>query len=144
MEYIPTGCVALEILALPLQKTSANLLGSEMLLAGIMDLLGRAERNGRINNLVFVGDEVNPFLVLGHGNGAVAEFADKAQSIVSFALQDTSVGVVCLLDFANDNGFELAAGALEVEIGLQGLLVRKENVSWLAETDWGGLLTWCK
>lgn len=96
-----------------------------MLLAGIVNLIGRAKRDGRINNLVLVGDEVNPFLVLGHGNGTVAQLADEAKRIFSFALQDAGVGVVRLLDFADDNGLKLAAGALEVEIGLQDPLVRK-------------------
>ena len=103
-QYVPAGCVALEVLALPFQKASTNLLDSQVVLAGIVDLLGRTERNAGIDNLVLVGDKVNPFLVLGHGNGAVAKLANEAKGIFSLALQDAGIGIVCLLNLADNNG----------------------------------------
>jgi hypothetical protein len=75
-----------------------------MVLARKVDLLGRTERNARINNLVLVGDKVNPFLVLGHGNRAVAKLSNKAKGIFSFTLQDAGVGIVGLLNLTDNNG----------------------------------------
>ncbi|PNY29181.1 hypothetical protein TCAP_00901 [Tolypocladium capitatum] len=110
--------MALEVLALALQQTGTDLLGSNVILAGIVDLLRRPHRNRRINNLVVVGHEMYPFLVLGHGDGAVAELLDDPVGVVGLALQDAGVGIVRLLNLANDNRLQLAAGALEVEVRL--------------------------
>ncbi|PNY29179.1 hypothetical protein TCAP_00901 [Tolypocladium capitatum] len=117
-QHIPASCVALEVLALALQQTGTDLLGSNVILAGIVDLLRRPHRNRRINNLVVVGHEMYPFLVLGHGDGAVAELLDDPVGVVGLALQDAGVGIVRLLNLANDNRLQLAAGALEVEVRL--------------------------
>lgn len=63
-------------------------------------------------------DEVNPLLILGHRDGAVAELFDHAVRAVGLALENSCVCVVCLLYLADDDRFELTARALEVQVGL--------------------------
>lgn len=89
-----------------------------MILAGIVDLIRRPHRNGGINNLFVVGDEVNPLLILGHGNGPFAELVHDSICIVCFALEDTRICVVRFLNFSNNDGFQLTTGAFEIEMGL--------------------------
>ena len=83
-----------------------------------MNLLWRSQRDAWVNKLIIVGYEVNPFLVLGHGDGPVTEFLNDAVSVIRLSLQNAGVGIIGLLDLTNDNGFELSARALEVEICL--------------------------
>lgn len=117
--YEPACCVALEIFALALQEPGANLLGGNVILTGIMNLLWGTDGDGGINNLIVVGHKVNPLLILGHGYGAIAELLDDVVGVVCLALEDSGVSIVGLLDLANHNGLELAARGLEVEIGLR-------------------------
>lgn len=121
-ENLPAGCVALEVLALALQQACTDFLSRQMVLTRVVDLLWSSERHGRVHDSVLVGDEVNPFLVLGHGNGTFAKVANNVEVVLSLALQDTSIGVVSLLDLANHDGLEFAARAFEVEICLRQLV----------------------
>jgi hypothetical protein len=118
---LPACRVTLEVLALALQESGSNFLCRKVVLAWIMNLLWGSQRDARVNELIIVGYEVNPFLVLGHGDGPVTELLNDAVSVIRLTLQNTGVGIVGLLDLTDDNGFELSARALEVEICLHML-----------------------
>lgn len=92
-----------------------------MLLTWVVDLLGGPERNCRVDELVVVRHKMNPFLIPGHSDRAITKLFQHVISMISLALQDSSVGVVCFLDFAHNNGFELTTRALEVQVGLAGV-----------------------
>ncbi len=101
---LPARGVALEVFALALQQTGTDLLSSHMVLAWIVNLLGCPHGNGRIDNLVVVRHKVYPLLVLGHRDGPVTQLLDDGICVVGFALEDASIGVVGLLNFADNNG----------------------------------------
>jgi hypothetical protein len=50
-----------------------------------------------------------PLLIFGHSNWSITEFSDHAVSIVCLALEDTSVGIVSLLNLAYNDGLKLTA-----------------------------------
>lgn len=127
---LPACRVALQVLALPFQQSGADLLGREMILAWIMDLLRGTQRNRGVYECLVVGYKVYPLLVLGHGDGPVAKLLDDAIGVVGLALEDASVGVVGLLDLAHDNRLKLAARALKVEVRLEQIRGGK---------DWAGI-----
>lgn len=135
---LPAGRVALEVLALALQQACADFLSRKMVLARVVNLLWSSERHGRVHDSVLVGDEVNPFLVLGHGDGTFAKVANNVEVVLSLALQDTSIGVVSLLDLANHNGLEFAARAFEVEICLRQLVTCGHRATTATEKSKGG------
>ena len=59
-------------------------------------------------------DKVYPFLVLGHGNGPVAELLNDAIGIVGLPLEDAGVRIVGLLDLADNDRLKLSSRAFEV------------------------------
>lgn len=69
-----------------------------------------------------MGDKMYPFLVLGHGDGAIAKLFNEAIVIVGLTLEDAGISVVCFLNFTDDNGLELTTRAFEVEMRLSTLL----------------------
>lgn len=75
--YLPPGCVTLEILGLAFQKTSPDFLASIVILAWIMDVLGRTDGNVGIHKLIVFLDKVDPLVILGHRNGSYTEFFDR-------------------------------------------------------------------
>lgn len=85
-----------------------------MILTRVVDAVRGTQGHRRVDEVLVMSDEVYPFLVLGHGNGSIPELLDDAVRVVSLAFEDAGVGVVSLLDFTDDNGFQLTAGALEV------------------------------
>ncbi|RBQ70685.1 hypothetical protein VDGD_21507 [Verticillium dahliae] len=117
-QYIPASCIALQVLALALQKACADLLAGEVILTGVVDLVGRPHRNLRVDKVVVLLDKVSPLGVLGHGNGADAELVDGVVRGVRLALENAGIGVVRLLDLADDDGLKLPAGRLQVEVRL--------------------------
>lgn len=80
-----------------------------MFLAGVVNLIRGPQGDIRINKLVIVGYEMHPLLVLGHGDWATTKLVDGIVRVVGLTLEDTSVRIVSLLDFPNNNGLELSA-----------------------------------
>lgn len=83
-----------------------------------MNLIGATHWNRGVNNLVFMGHEMNPLLVFGHGNGTFAKLVYYGICVVCFALENASISIIRLLDFSNDDGFELATRAFEIQVSL--------------------------
>lgn len=79
-----------------------------MFLAGVMNLIRGPQRNVGINELVIVGYEMHPLLVLGHGDWATTKLVDGIVRVLGLTLEDTSVRIVSLLNFSNNNGLELS------------------------------------
>jgi hypothetical protein len=84
----------------------------------IVDVVGRPDRDIRVNKLLVSRDKVCPFMVLGHGDGSGAEALDSTIRHIRFTLQDTSIGIVRLLNLARNDRLQLPAGRFEVEVGL--------------------------
>lgn len=89
-----------------------------MVLARVVNLVRRTQRHGGIDNLILVGDEVNPFLIFGHGNRTLAQFTDNIHGVFGLSLKNTGIGVVRFLNLADDNRLKLSSRALKVQVGL--------------------------
>lgn len=89
-----------------------------MVLARVVNLVGGTQRHSGIDDLILMSDEVDPFLVLGHSNGTFTELAHEVHCVLGLSLENASVGIVGLLDLADDNGLQLPARAFKVEVGL--------------------------
>lgn len=101
-----------------------------MVLARIMDLFRGSEGHGRVYHALFLRDEMIPFLILRHRDGTVAQVTNHVESILSFALENAGVGVVRLLNFANNNGLKFTTGTLKVQVGLAVNMVSILIVGW--------------
>lgn len=85
----------------------------------IIDVLRGAHRQRGVDELVVAAHKVRPLAVLGHADGARTQLVDGAVRGVGLALEDRGVGVVCLLDLAYDDGLQLAARRLKVQVCLE-------------------------
>ena len=115
---VPTRAVRLEVLALALEHASADFRSGWVISARVGDILNAAQRHVGCDEVRVAADESGPLLILGHGNGTAAQTLDSLVGIVAFTLEDTSKSVVSLLNFANNDRLELAAGGFEVEVSL--------------------------
>lgn len=88
------------------------------MLAQVFYVFDLAKRQPWVDKVGVTLDEAAPLKVLGHGDGTVAKLLDGIVRVITLALEDTGEGVVSLLDLTNNNGFELTARSLEIEIGL--------------------------
>jgi hypothetical protein len=119
---IPAWTVRLEILALALKHTSADLGCGWVVSARVGDVLNTTKRHVRRNEVRVGADKRRPFLVLGHGDWATAKGLNCLVRIVAFALEDSSKSVVSFLDLADNNRLELTARGFEIEVGLVKLV----------------------
>lgn len=89
-----------------------------MIPAGIRDILKAADRYPRVNELFAFCNEVVPFMVFGHRDGTSSELLYSIQGDVRLALQDTSIGIICLLYLANYDCLEFTTGIFQIQICL--------------------------
>lgn len=118
---IPSGCVALEIFALALKKSSPDLLAGIVVPPRILDLLRRPHWQLGVHELRVSLDKADPFIVLGHRDRPCSQLINSVVSRVGFSLEDASVGIVGLLDLAYNNRFQLPTGRFEVQICLRNV-----------------------
>ena len=95
-----------------------------MVFAGILDVFQSAQGHIGVDEVGIALHEPIPFVVPGHGDGPGAKPVNGREHLIGITLQDSSESIVSLLDLANDDGLELATRVLEVEIGLERLVVR--------------------
>jgi hypothetical protein len=131
----PSSRVALQVLGLALQQPCPDLLAGVMVTPRVVDELGRPYGELRIHKLVVAPDEARPLVVLGHGNRPDTEVLDSIIGCVGFALQDSGVGIVRLLNLPDDDRLQLAARGFKVKVCLadvsMGLgAVNRESVTW--------------
>jgi len=115
---VPSGCIALQILALPLEHTGPYLGSSWMVLARVLDLFEPSQRHVWIDEVGIAPHESTPLMVPGHRNRASAQFLDGVISFVGVTLQDACKSVVSFLNLTDYDRFKFATGILEVEVGL--------------------------
>lgn len=74
-----------------------------MISTRIVDAIGRADWDLGIDESSVALDETGPLVILGHTNRATTEILDRAVGVVRLALEDAGVGIVCLLDFSDND-----------------------------------------
>lgn len=116
---VPSGGVALQVFALPLEQAGPDLLGRVVILSGVVDLLRGALGDVRIDQPVVLNDEVGPLVILGHGDGPDTQLVDGRVGRVGLPLENTGVGIVGLLDLADDDGLELSTRAFQITVCLR-------------------------
>jgi hypothetical protein len=79
-----------------------------------------AERHPWIYEMLIITDKSVPFSVLWHHDRSRAEGFDRFVGFVGLALENASIGVICFLNFANYDRFQLAARMLQVQECLLG------------------------
>ena len=89
-----------------------------MVSAGVGNVLNATKRHVGRNEVRVASDERRPLLILRHGDWAAAQALDRLVSVIALALEDACKCVVGLLDFADNNRLELAAGSFKVEVSL--------------------------
>jgi hypothetical protein len=101
--YSPSGRVALQVLALPLQHSSSDFGRGGVVFARVLDFLQSPQRQTGIDKVRVVGNELVPLKVSWHTDWAVSKLIDGRIHFVGVSLHDTRKGVVCFLDLANHN-----------------------------------------
>jgi hypothetical protein len=114
MRYLPAGCIALQILALPLKHAGSNFSRSRMILARVGDVFHVPERNAGVDQFIGIGDEVVPFVIMRHGYGSCPELLHGVISLIGLSLEDTGIRIVRLLYLTDDNRFKFATGVFQV------------------------------
>ncbi len=92
--YIPSCCVALEILALALEQASSNLLTGKMVLAWVMNMFRCPDRDLGIHELGIPLNKADPLAIFGHSDRTGPEIVDCIVAGICFPLEDTGIGVV--------------------------------------------------
>ena len=110
-----------------------------MVFARVADVLHVPNRDPWVHKVVTLCNEMVPFMVLGHRHWARPKLIYSIIRRVCFPFEDAGVGIVSFLDLANDNGLELAAGVLKVQVCLEPFLVQY----WIQPSQWAKL-TLCK
>lgn len=122
LSCLPSWCVRLEILALPLEHARSDLGGSRVVLAGVLDVFQSAQWHIWVDEVRVASHKPAPFEIARHGNRAIAQPLYRVVLLIGIALQDGSKSVVGFLDFANDDRLEFAAGVFKVEVSLYTLV----------------------
>lgn len=122
LSCLPSWCVRLEILALPLEHARSDLGGSRVVLARVLDIFQSAQRHVWVDEVRVASHKPAPFEIARHGNRAIAQPLYRVVLLIGIALQDGSKSVVGFLDFANDDRLEFAAGVFKVEVSLYTLV----------------------
>jgi hypothetical protein len=89
-----------------------------MILAWKRDIVNISQRYTRVHHLVSFGNKSVPFVVVRHRNWAYAKLLCSVEGLVRFPFENTGIGIVSLLDLADNNGLEFTAGVFKVQIGL--------------------------
>lgn len=110
----PASCVTPEILALAFQEASSYFLASIVIPAGVVDEIGRADLDVRIDELVILLHEGGPFMILRHSDRTNTEFLDSGVGGIGFPLKDTCVGIIRLLYLADNDRLQFATGIFKV------------------------------
>jgi hypothetical protein len=134
---IPPCRVTLQIFALAFKQASSDLLTGEMVLAWVVDVFSCSDGDVWVHELGIFLDKFDPFSVFGHGNWAAPELVNCIVAGICFPLQNACVGVVRLLDLANNNRLEFPTRGLQVEVSL-GKIV--SYVSYGVEGRWSYLM----
>jgi hypothetical protein len=121
---LPSSCVALEIFALSLEHASFNLGGCRVVSAGVIDVFQSAHRNIGVDEMGVMKDESVPLEVSGHPNGSTAEPVNRGIDLIGVSFQDARKCVVRFLNLANNDGLQLSARVLEIEISLGQLAMQ--------------------
>jgi hypothetical protein len=115
---LPTSRIRLEIFALSFQETRSYLLRKFIVPARVMNILSFSDRYTWIHKVLVILDEGIPFMVLWHGNRTSTQLLHRRISRICFTLQYTSVSIVRLLDFSNNDSLKFSPRGLEIEIRL--------------------------
>lgn len=89
-----------------------------MIATWIMDHVKPANRNSRIDKVFICLNEGVPFVVFRHGDWARPEVLDSIVCFISFALQNTGVIAVSLLNLSDDNSLQFSSRGLKIEVRL--------------------------
>jgi hypothetical protein len=92
-----------------------------MVFSGVFDVFQSTQRHFRIHEVRIAFYESAPLKIARHCDRTIAQLFDGAVNFIRIALEDACQGIVSFLHLANYNGFELAAGVLEIEVGLNVL-----------------------
>jgi len=129
-KHSPSRGITLEIFALALKHSSANLRGGGVLLAWITNVVDSTQRQSRVDKVRITLDEAGPLVVLGYGNRTASELLDSIIGVVTLTSENTCKSVVRLLNLADDDRLELATRGFEVEVCLgAGLATRNQQQS---------------
>lgn len=74
-----------------------------MIPSGVLDLIRGPHWHFGIDKLGISLDEADPLIILRHRDGTSAKLVNGVVSGVGFPFQDACIGVVRLLDFADDD-----------------------------------------
>ena len=105
-----------------------------MIATWVMDHVKPANRNSRIDKVFICLNEGVPLVVFRHGDWARPEVLDSIVCFVSFALQNTGVIAVGLLNFSDDNSLQFSSRGLKIEVRLP--------LSVQTGAKWSEFLTW--
>jgi hypothetical protein len=100
---LPSGRVALQVLALPLQHASSNLSSGWVMLAGVLNVFQLAQRHIWVDKVRVAFNELGPLEIPGHCNRTAAKPFYGRICLICVALQDAGERIVCLLYFTNNN-----------------------------------------
>lgn len=109
---IPSRRVVFEVLALSLEHTTFNINCRRMIFPSICDARQRSDRCSRVNHLLAVRNEAVPFVIFWHSQRPFLELLGRLEGFIRFSLQDTGIGIICFLDFSNNDGLQLPSGRL--------------------------------
>jgi hypothetical protein len=101
--YLPSGRVALQVFALPLQHAGPYFGGGWVMFAWVLNVFESAQRHVGVDKVWITLHKPGPLVVSGHGNWAGAELLNGGVHLVCVALQDAREGVVRLLHLTHDN-----------------------------------------
>jgi len=111
---LPSGRIALQVFALPFEHTGPDLSSGWVVLARVLDIFESAQWHVWVDKVRVTSHESTPFVVPRHCNRSSAQLFDSVVHFICITLQDASEGIVCFLDFADDNRFKLTAGVLQI------------------------------
>lgn len=100
---LPARCVALQVLALPLQHACSDLSSSWVMLAGVLDVFQLAQRHIWIDEVRVALDKLGPLKISRHADWAAAESFHGRVHLVCVALQNAGESIVRFLNFADHN-----------------------------------------
>lgn len=76
MYYIPSGCIALQVLALSFKHTCPNFGSGRVVFARVFNVLESAQRHVGIDKMRITLHKSGPFVVTGHSNRPSAKLFD--------------------------------------------------------------------
>jgi hypothetical protein len=86
--------------------------------AGIINVLGKSDRKFGVDEVLIILNKLVPLMVFWHCNRSSPQLLNCIVSPICLPSEDASIGIIGLLDLANNDGLEFSSRRFKIQIGL--------------------------